>query len=37
MVGVSVFWTEMAPGIVAEAGVKSCSLGDLALLGKYCN
>lgn len=28
---------EMAPGIVAEAGVKSCSLGDLALLGKYCN
>ncbi|KAJ6925025.1 serine/arginine-rich splicing factor RSZ22A [Populus alba x Populus x berolinensis] len=27
--------TEMASGIGAEAGVKSCCLGDLALLGEY--
>jgi hypothetical protein len=35
MVGGSVFCAEMASGIGAEAGVKSCCLGDLALLGEY--
>jgi hypothetical protein len=27
----------MASGIGAEAGVKSCCLGDLVLLGEYWN